>query len=101
MFCHPLLLLPSNFPNIRVFSNESALHIRWPKYWTFSFNISPSNDNLDVPAARELLALYQAEAAKTPCVIVGGRLGAYKYFDMDRSIGNALETARSFLQENP
>ena len=40
--CHPLLLLPSIFPSIRVFSNESALHIRWPKYWSFSFNISPS-----------------------------------------------------------
>lgn len=56
---------------------------------------------VDVPAARELLALYQAEAAKTPRIVVGGRLGAYKYFDMDRSVGNALETARSFLQENP
>ena len=42
--CHPLLLLPSIFPSIRVFSNESVLHIRWPKYWSFSFNISPSND---------------------------------------------------------
>ena len=42
--CHPLLLLPSIFPSIRVFSNESALHIRWPKYWSFSFNISPSNE---------------------------------------------------------
>ena len=42
MLCHPLLLLPSIFPRIRVFSNESALHIRWPKYWSFSFNISPS-----------------------------------------------------------
>ena len=41
--CHPLLLLPSIFPNIRVFSNESALRIKWPKYWSFSFNISPSN----------------------------------------------------------
>ena len=40
----PLLLLPSIFPSIRVFSNESALHIRWPKYWSFSFNISPSNE---------------------------------------------------------
>ena len=43
IFCHPLLLLPSIFPSIKVFSNESALHIRWPKYWSFSFNISPSN----------------------------------------------------------
>ena len=41
----PLLLLPAIFPNIRVFSNESALHIRWPKYWSFSFNISPSNEH--------------------------------------------------------
>ena len=44
IFCHPLLLLPSIFPRIRVFSNESALHIRWPKYWSFSFSISPSNE---------------------------------------------------------
>ena len=43
--CHPLLLLPSISPNIRVFANESALHIRWPKYWSFSFNISPSNEH--------------------------------------------------------
>ena len=44
-FCHPLLLSPSIFPSIRVFSNESALCIRWPKYWSFSFNISPSNEH--------------------------------------------------------
>ena len=44
ILCHPLLLLPSIFPSIRVFSNESALHIRWPKYWSFSFNISPFNE---------------------------------------------------------
>ena len=45
VFCRsPCLLLPSIFPSIRVFSNESALHIRWPKYWSFSFNISPSNE---------------------------------------------------------
>ena len=42
---YPLLLLPSIFPSSRVFSNESALHIRWPKYWRFSFNISPSNEH--------------------------------------------------------
>ena len=41
----PLLLLPSNFPHIRVFSNESVLHIRWPKYWSFSFSISPSSEH--------------------------------------------------------
>ena len=45
ILCHPLLLLSSIFPSIRVFSNESALHIRWPKYWSFSFNTSPSNEH--------------------------------------------------------
>ena len=45
ILCHPLLLLPSILPSIRVFSNESALHIRRPKYWSFSFNISPSNEH--------------------------------------------------------
>ena len=44
ILCHPLLLLPSIFPSIRVFSNESIFHIRWPKYWSFSFSISPSNE---------------------------------------------------------
>ena len=44
ILCHPLLLPPSIFPSIRVFSNESVLHIRWPKYWSFSLNISPSNE---------------------------------------------------------
>ena len=45
ILCHPLLLLPSIFPRIRVFSNKSALRIRWPKYWSFSFNISPSKEH--------------------------------------------------------
>ena len=45
ILCRPLLLLPSIIPSIRVFSDESALHIRWPKYWSFSFNISPSNEH--------------------------------------------------------
>ena len=52
IFCHPLLLLPSAFPNIRVFSNESALHIRWPKYWSISFNISPSSKHLGLISFR-------------------------------------------------
>ncbi len=53
---------------------------------------------VDTPASRELLARYRAEAAKTPNLIVGGRLGGYGYYDMDRSIGNALETAAAFLE---
>ena len=44
ILCHPLLFLPSTFPSIRVFSNESVLRIRWPKYWSFSFSISPSSE---------------------------------------------------------
>ena len=52
ILCRPLLLLPSIFPNIRIFSNESALHIRWPKYWSFSFNISPSNEHLGLVSFR-------------------------------------------------
>ena len=52
ILCCPLLLLPSIFPRIRVFSNESALHIRWPKYWSFSFNISPFNEHVGLISFR-------------------------------------------------
>ena len=52
ILCHPLLLLPSISPSIRVFSNESALRIRWPKYWSFSFNISLSNEYLGLISFR-------------------------------------------------
>ena len=68
ILCHPLLLLPSIFLSIRVFSNESALCIRWPKYWNFSFSISPSNeysglisfwmDWLDLLAVQEILKSF-------------------------------------------
>ena len=67
ILCHPLLLLPSIFPNIRVFSNEPALCIRWPKYWSFSFNISPSNEHPGPISLRmawlDLLAAAAAAAA--------------------------------------
>ena len=52
ILCHPLLLLPSIFPSIRVFSNESALRIRWLKYWSFSSNISPSNEHPQLISSR-------------------------------------------------
>ena len=76
IFCYPLLLLPSIFPSIRVFSNESALRIRWPKYWSFSFSISPSNeysglisfriDWLDLLAVQGTLkSLLQHNSSKT------------------------------------
>ena len=75
ILCHPLLLLPSIFPSIRVFSNESVFHIRWPKYWSFSFNISPSSeysgliffriDWFDLPAVQETLkSLFQHHSSK-------------------------------------
>ena len=72
---HPLLLLPSILPNIRVFSNESVLCIRWPKYWSFSFSISPSNeypglisfriDCLDLAVQGSLKSLLQHHSSKT------------------------------------
>ena len=52
ILCHPLLLTPSIFPSIRVFSNESVLHIKWPKYWSFSFSISPSNEYSELISLR-------------------------------------------------
>ena len=61
ILCCPLLLLPSIFPRIRVFSNESAHHIRWPKYWSFSFSVSPSNEYSGLTSSRmdwlDLLAI--------------------------------------------
>ena len=77
ILCSPLLLLPSIFPSIRVFSNESALRIRWPKYWSFIFNISPSNEDsglisfrmdwLDLLAVqRTLKSLLHHHSSKAP-----------------------------------
>ena len=76
VLCHPLLLLPSIFPSIRVFSNESVLRVRWPKYWSFSFSLSPSNeysgliffriDWLDLLAVQGTLkSLLQYHSSKT------------------------------------
>ena len=80
ILCCPLLLLPSIFPNIKVFSNESALRIRWPKYWSFSFNISPSNEHpglisfrkdwLDLLAVQETLkSLLQYHSPKASILL--------------------------------
>ena len=81
ILCHPLLLLPSIFPSIRVFSNESTLHMSWPKYWSFSFNISPSKEHpglmsfrmdwLDLLAVqgtlKSLLQHHRSKASILPC----------------------------------
>ena len=72
ILCHPLLLLPSVFPRIRVFSHELALHIRWPKYWSFRFNISPSSEHPGLISFRmdwlDLLAVQGTlqESSPTP-----------------------------------
>ena len=80
ILCHPLLLLPSIFPSIRVFSNESALRMKWPKYWSFSFNISPSNEHpglisfrrewLDLLAVQgPLKSLFQHHSSKASILL--------------------------------
>ena len=61
ILCHPLLLLPSIFPSIRIFSNESTLRIRWPKYWSFSLNISPSNEHPGLIFRMDWLALLAVQ----------------------------------------
>ena len=62
ILCHPLLLPPSIFPSIRLFSNESTLCIRWPKYWSFSFSISPSNEHLGlIPFRMDWLDLFAVQ----------------------------------------
>ena len=71
ILCHPLLLLPSVFPSIRVFSNETVLRIRWPKYWNFSFSNSPSNEYSELTSFRmdwlDLLAVQGTlESSPTP-----------------------------------
>ena len=70
ILCRPLFLLPSIFPSIRVFSNESALRIRWPKYWNFSFNISPSNEYPGLISFRmdwlDLLAVQEDSQESSP-----------------------------------
>ena len=76
ILCHPLLLLPSIFPSIRVFSNESALHIRWPKNWSFSFNISPSNEHSGLISFRmdwlDLLAVQTSPKVKEQAMLEPG-----------------------------
>ena len=69
ILCHPLLHLPSVFPSIRVFSNESALPIWWPKYWSFSFSISPSNEYSGIDSVQcESITLIDTCILKNPCI---------------------------------
>ena len=76
ILCCPLLLLPSIFPSIRVFSHESALHIRWPKYWSCSFNISPSDEHSGLISFRmdwlDLLAVQTSPKVKEQAMLEPG-----------------------------
>ena len=106
ILCHPLLLLPSIFPSIRVFSSESALHIRWPKYWSFSFGISPSNeysglisfkiDWLDLPsgqrALRSLLQHHSSKASVLGCSAFFVIQFSHPYITTRKTIALALQT---------
>ena len=89
--CHPLLHPPSIFPSIRVFSNESALRIRWPKYWNFSFSISPSNDYSGLISFRmdcfDLLAVQgRRESSLTPQVFSNTTVKNYQFFGIQPSL---------------
>ena len=104
ILCRPFLLLPSIFPSIRVFSNESALHIRWPKYWTFSFNIRSFNEHsglisfrmdwLDLLAVQGTLkSLLQHHSSKASIL----RCSAVQLSHPYMTTGKTRVAARSFL----
>ena len=111
ILCHPLLLLPSIYPSIRVFSNESALHIRWPKYWSFSFSISTSNeysgltsfkmDWLDLRAVqgtlKSLLQHHSSKASVLRCSAFFTVQLSYPYM----TTGNILEKDLIIRQQAP
>ena len=104
ILCRPLLLLPSILPSIRVFSNESVLHIRWPKYWSFSFSISPSNeysglisfwiDWLDFLAVQGTLkSLLQHHSSKTS-ILWGSTFFIVQLSHPHRTAGKAVALTR-------
>ena len=85
ILCHPLLLLPSIFPSIRVFSDESVLHIRWPKYWSFSFSISPSNEYSElIPFRMDWLDLLSVQ--EQPRVFSNTTFQKHQFFHAQLSL---------------
>ena len=107
ILCRPFLLLPSIFPSIRAFSNESALHIRWPRYWSFSFNISPSNEHpglipvrmdwLDLLAVqRTLKSLIQHHSSKTS-ILLCSAFFIFQLSHLYMTTGKAIALTRQTL----
>ena len=102
--CRPLLLLPSIFPNIGVFSNESALHIRWPKYWSFSFNIIPSNehpgpismriDSLDLLAVQGTLKSLLQHHSSEASIFLCSALFIVQFSHPDMTTGKTIALTR-------
>ena len=112
ILCCPLLLLPSIFPSIRVFSNECVLRIRWPKYWSFSFNISPSNeysglisfrmDWLDLPTVQETLnSLLQHHSSKASIIRYSALVQRRKWRPTPVFLPGKSHGQRSLVSCNP
>ena len=115
ILCHPHLLLPSVFPSIRVFSSESVLHIRWPKYWSFSFSISPSNeysglisfrmDWLELPAVqgtlKTLLQHHSSKASILRCSIFFIVQLSHPYMTTGKTIALTMLCYAKSLQSCP
>ena len=97
----PLLLLPSVFPSIKIFSNECALHIRWPKYWSFSFSISPSNENSRLISFRMdcLDSLVSSVSQKYPDECLDNHLGLHQHHPLFSTTACWSENGR--LRANP
>ena len=98
IFWHPLLLLPSMFPRIRDFSNESAIQIRWPKYWSFSFSISPSNEYSVFPL--RLTALISLLSKGLSGVFSSTTAWRHQFTGALPSLGSALTTVRDHWEDH-
>ena len=101
ILCHPLLLLPSIFPKIRVFSNELAVRIRWPKYWSFSFNISPSNGYLWLISYKtDWFDLFAWESRGLSRVFSSTTVQKHQFFSVLPSLWSSSHN-HSWLPERP
>ena len=104
ILCRPLLLLPSIFPSIRVFSNESVLHIRWPKYWRFIFSISPSNEYSGLISFRmdwlDLLAVQGTLKSLLLKVFMQNTIQKHQFFSAQLSLESNSHT-HMWLLEKP